>query len=137
MFDDSLMDTISLATDSCLFVCNFYCLLKTTDDAPNENMRKIVKFVHLQMQGMIHQSEETRGNQRVTGKMVNKIRILYTKLTEIFSVFNTLINQYSFNDAIVFKVVAISVKTILVGEIKSMQLVCVELICAVSPMILE
>lgn len=73
----------------------------------------------------------------MTEEMVNKIRILCTKLAEILSVFNALINQYSFNDAIVFKVLAISVKTILVGEIKSMQLVCVELICAVSPMVLE
>lgn len=142
------MDKILAAAEASLLVCNLYSSSKKSELeklAPNEHMKKIVKFVQLQMRETIFpKHDRSYALENSSGKnelrkwftegrnTIRKIGILYEKSVRIIGTFVRLFERYSFNDSIVFEIVAVSLKSLFVENVETMQYFCVELITTVS-----
>lgn len=136
--DDSmkgLIDKNIAAAEACLLVSNLYSTSDKTKAVPNDNIKKIVNFVQLQMLRTIFPSYDwilaAENEKTESGLMILKTQILYLKLVEILEIFITLFGQYSFIDSIVFELLAVSVKSLFAHKIVAMQSICIKLITTV------
>lgn len=133
------IDKIVAAAEASLLVCKLYSASKETSPVLNDNMKKIVKFVRLQMRETIFPrfdlqwSPKDVPNKSTTEKwLIRKIQILYAKLVETIDLMFSIFGRYSLIDSIAFEILAVSVKSLFVQNIAAMQMVCFELITLVS-----
>lgn len=133
--DDDIHEVINdilVAAEASLLVCNLYASSKKSKPAPNDNMRKIVKFVQLQMRETIFPAVDPFFSLEQSGSDKRGIERIYRKLVQIIDVCMTLFAQFSFNDSIVFEMSAVSVKSFFVDNIGDMQDACLRLVTTVS-----
>lgn len=132
---------IFAATEACLLVSNLYSTSKTTRAVPNDDMKKIVKFVQLQLRVSIFpsydrffapQCAKDKIEKTESVQVEREVRVLYAKLVDVIKNFITIFGQYSFNDSIVFSVLSVSVKSLFVHNIAAIQLVSLRLITTVN-----
>lgn len=142
------IDKILAAAEASLLVCNLYFSSKKSELeklAPNDHIKKIVKFVQSHMRETIfpiHDRSYALKNSSGKNELrkwlaegrntIRRIEIIYEKLIRIIETFVRLFERYLFNDAIVFEIVAVSLKSLFVENIETMQYICVELITTVS-----
>lgn len=140
--DDDIHEVINeilVATEASLLVCNLYATSEESKLAPNDHMRKIVKFVQLQMRETIFPAFDPlfelksaeQSDKKTKLKSKNEIEKVYFKLVQIIDVCMTLFARYSFNDSIVFEMSAVSVESLFVDNIGAMQLACLGLVTTV------